>query len=697
MKQLVGIRLPFAFSLKLSLVVAGWLTGGMVAPLAAQQWNTPEVLALVARGVERRQTAQADSSLQSYRTRAHGFVFFLAQLGETLTEPPRLVKADELQVEVYWQAPGRSKQNILGWRDGTWLPTDINYHRDHLGIVTNDFGDLIRIGEGDEVRDVPHPLSPAGTRQYDFLLRDSLRLDTPQGTLTVYEIGVRPRDFSVPSVVGTIYLEVATAALVRFRFSFTPAAYRDNQLEDISIVLENSLWENRYWLPYRQEIELRRRTTWLDFPARGIIRGRWEIGQYEFNTPLDPSLFAGPAISGLRRPAPEDTTLFAGPLDSAIADVAAPLNAQDMAALRTEVEQIAGTRALGGLASRRLAARSLSDVIKFNRVQGLALGFGATLGSSSSRIQLRPYVAYGTSDERLLGSLAVTLQAGRVRLGLEGFRRIRDISDVPVITPVFNSIAAQEFARDYGDYVLLEGASLSARSTNGRNATTVEVFYERPQSVGVSATPASGEFRPNSPIGGTGDDDLAGVRWTLERASGGIAVTQDLQGTIALEAGRNGSDYYRAVVQGRWLTQALGWEVVSRAYLGWGSAQLPMYRSFVMGGRGTLLGEPFRAFGGRSVALLQTELRFQVPFPAISLGSFASTGRTVVVAPFLAAGWSERSYGELPWRESDGVRPVAGIALEWFMRLLRLEMGIGLRTGDVGVTVEIHRDWWSIL
>jgi hypothetical protein len=647
--------------------------------------------------VERRQTAQADSSLQSYRTLAHGFVFFLAQLGEGLTEPPRLVKADELQVEVYWQAPGRSKQNILGWRDGTWLPTDINYHRDHLGIVTNDFGDLIRIGEGDEVRDVPHPVSPAGMTQYDFLLRDSLRLQTPQGTLTVHEIGVRPKDFQVPSVVGTIYLEVGTAALVRFRFSFTPAAYRDNQLEDISIVLENSLWENRYWLPYRQEVELRRRTTWLDFPARGIIRGRWEIGGYEFNRPIDPSVFTGPAIAGLRRPDPRDTSLFVGSLDSAIANVAAPLNAQDMDALRTEVERIAGTRALGGLASRRLAARSLSDIVKVNRVQGLTLGFGATFGSSTSRLQARPYVAFGTSDERLLGSLALSLHAGRVRLAAEGFRKIRDISDLPVITPIFNSIAAQEFAKDYGDYVLLEGANVSTRLSNGRNTTSFEVFYERPHSVGVSATPASGRFRPNPPLGGPQVDDIGGYRITFERASGGVAVTRDLQGSISLEAGKNAFNYWRAVAQGRWLTQVLGRELVSRAYLGWGSSHLPIYRSFVMGGRGTLLGEPFRAYGGRSIALLQTEMRFEAPFPAIPLGSFATTGRTIVVAPFLAAGWTERPYASLPWRESDGVRPVAGIALEWFMRLIRVEAGIGLRTGDVGVTVEVHRDWWSIL
>ena len=130
--------------------------------LSAQAWNSAEALALIRRGIERRQVAQADPALQSYHTRAHGFVLFLAQVGKGLGGPPRLVKADELNVEVYWQAPNRSKQVILEWRDGRFLPTDINYHRDHLGIVTNNFGDLIRIGEGDEVKDAVHPLSPAG-------------------------------------------------------------------------------------------------------------------------------------------------------------------------------------------------------------------------------------------------------------------------------------------------------------------------------------------------------------------------------------------------------------------------------------------------------------------------------------------------------------------------------------------------------
>ena len=125
----------------------------------------------------------------------------------------------------------------------------------------------------------------------------------------VREVQVRPRSFARPLVVGTLYLDVATAQLVRFRFSFTPPAYLDSQLEDISIVLENSLFEERYWLPYRQEIEIRRRATWLDFPARGIIRGRWEIEGYDLNVPLPADLFQGPAIAGLAHPAPADSTL----------------------------------------------------------------------------------------------------------------------------------------------------------------------------------------------------------------------------------------------------------------------------------------------------------------------------------------------------------------------------------------------------
>jgi hypothetical protein len=660
----------------------------------AQSWSSADALSLVRRAVDRREEAQADSSLASYHSKAHGFVFFLAQVGEGLAGPPRLVKADELDVEVYWQAPNRSKQVILGWRDGRFLPTDINYHRDHLGIVTNNFGDVIRIGEGDEVRDVIHPLSPAGLEAYEFAIGDSLAILSAQGRTVVREVQVRPRSFQLPLVVGTLFLDVETAQLVRFRFSFTPAAYLDRQLEDISIVLENALYDHRYWLPYRQEVEIRRRSTWLDFPARGIIRGRWEIDGYDLNISIPPRVFAGAPIGGLVKPLPDDST-WAEPLGESIAGVAEPLNVQDMDALRVEVERIAGSHMLGGLSPTRLAAGSVSDLVHVNRVQGLAFGAGAVLGFGASRAQLRPSIGIGTSDGRVTGGLSLALGKGVTRVALEASRRIRDLSDVPVIAPVVNSLMSQESGNDHGDYVLLNSAGLGVRRRlSGRTSLNLGVSVEESQSVAVSTSPANGQYRANPPLG-TGTHQVA--RLDLERASGGIAVRRDLQGRLSLEAGEGASDYLRATAEGRWVVSLGASELLSRAYLGVGTDGLPPHRSFVMGGRGTLLGEPFRAYGGRTAVLVHVEWRYEVPLPAVPLGSFASTGSRMTLAPFLSAGYADRPLPNLPWVRTEGVRPVAGVALEWFMRLIRVEAGIGLRDGRFGLTVDVNRDWWGLL
>ena len=674
------------------------LVAAPVTAVAAQQWNTPAALELVGRGVARRLAAQADSSLASYRTRAHGFVLFLAQVGqEGLNEAPHLVKGDELDVEVYWKAPNRSKQVILGWRDGSFLPNETNYHRDHLGIVTNNFGNVIRIGEGDEVRDAVHPLSPAGLTLYDYAIQDSLSIRNGTRQVTVRAVAVRPRSFGRPLVVGTLYLDATTAELVRFRFSFTPAAYIDRDLEDISITLENGLYEQRYWLPYRQEVEIRRRVSWLDLPARGIIRGRWEIGDYDLNADLPDAMFAGPAIDGLRRAVNGDSA-WKGSLLAAIDSIAQPVERQDMAALRLEVERIAGAHVLSGLPSRRLATNSVSDLVHVNRVQGLAFGGGATFGVSRRRLELRPSFGIGTSDWRVTGGLAVRMGSGPVQLSLGAGRTIGDFSDIAVVSPVINSLGAQEFGDDYGDYVLVDRVRGEARTRlDARTTLGFEAAAERSRSLEVAATPATGTFRPNPPLG-AGTYRIGRIR--LERSGAGFAARTSLGGVLSLEGGDRvspGPGYLRAVLQGE-LGVAIGTTSLrAQLYAGAGTDSLPAYRSFVLGGRGTLPGEPYRAYGGTRMALGRLEWRVDVPAPAIALGSYASTGHTLTLAPFVAAGWASRPPPGMPWAGTDGIRPVAGLAAEFFMRIIRVEAGVGLRGGGFGLSVDVNRDWWGIL
>jgi hypothetical protein len=161
---------------------------GLARPASAQSWNDPRTLALVQTATQRRVAQLADTGLTDYQATAHGYVTFLAQLGEGFLTPPKVIKADELVDEVYWHAPNLSKQRIVGRRDTLLLPTDIRYHMDHLGIVENNFPDIIRIGDGDEVADVPHPLSPIGLREYDFALSDSFSIGAGAQRIHVYEV-----------------------------------------------------------------------------------------------------------------------------------------------------------------------------------------------------------------------------------------------------------------------------------------------------------------------------------------------------------------------------------------------------------------------------------------------------------------------------------------------------------------------------
>ncbi len=662
----------------------------------AQSWDAPAARDLVRRAVERRAATFDDSALTDWSARAHGFVFFLGQIGEGLAEPPRLIKADQLELEVYWRAPNESKQRIIGWRDRRDLPTDINYHRDHLGIVMNNFPDQIRLGEGDEVRDVPHPVSAGGTERYEYAVVDSLTIRLPDRELRVYEVRFRPLDFRMPGIVGSAFLEVGTADLVRMSFSFTRAAYRDDQLEDITVSVENSLWAGRWWLPLRQEIEIRRRATWLDFPARGIIRGRFEIDGYRFNQGLDPAVFRGPAEIVAAPQAVRDSFAWDEPLDAAIRDVARPAQLHDFDAVRAQAVAMAMGHALTGLRQTQIAGSTVSDFVHANRVEGVAFGLGITLRSADEARELRLRGGAATATWLPTGSASLSWRHGRTTVQLSGARVVRDLGDVVVVSRVVNTLSAQEAGRDFGDYYLGAGGGLSVtRAAGGRSRVRLEALWERVDSLTVRARWARGAYARANPGVDAGEWAVARLSWRRQTPS--FAARRDLSGRFELEGGLGPADYGRVFGEVRWQLPAGGSLVVVRAAGGAASKGVPRHRAFVLGGRGTLLGEPFRSLGGRAMGLVSTEWRIPVPIPEIGLGSFAGTGRRMTLAPNVAVGWTG---GPVPgfFAQPDGrVDVTLGLGLGWFHDLLRLDAGWGIRSRRIGFSVDVSRDFWDIL
>jgi hypothetical protein len=667
------------------------------ARAAAQTWDTPLVDSLVARAIRRRSVSLADSGLRDFTARAHGFVFFLGQFGEGLTEPPRLVKADQLELAVYWKAPNLAKQIIIGWRDKMELPTDIHYHRDHLGIAINNFPDRIRIGEGDEVRDVPHPLAPKAMAIYQYALRDSLTIQLPGRAIRVYEVLVRPRSFRAPRLVGSIFLDVDQGELVRMSFEFTRAAYLDPELEDITVSIENGLYEGRYWLPYRQEISIRRRGTWLDFPVRGIIQGRWEIDSYHINEGIDPAVFRTPGPEIVPAPAAvRDTFPWRDSIGAEIRDIARTPTLRDFAAVRAQVEAVALDHAINGLKRAQLGGSAISDFAHFDRVEGLALGLGATVRGTNDATVLRLRGGTATATTLVTGGAALSVRRGGWTWRLAGAREVRDLGDVQVISGVVNSLSAQETGVDYGDYYLATGGHGGVTVALGARTTLeADAGWERIGSLATHARWARGAFSRPNPSVGSGGWTVARLR--VRRLAPALAMVSGLSGRLDLEGGSGRGAYLRAYGDLRWqVPVGSGW-LVARSSAGVATRDLPAHRAFLLGGRGTLLGEPYRAYAGRAAWWGSLEWRLPVTIPQLPLGSFAGTGRTLTLIPFAAAGWVGEPSTLPVGAPSPGVRPVVGLGLQWFHDLLRLDVGYGLDSGRLGAAVDVSRDFWAIL
>jgi hypothetical protein len=657
---------------------------------AGRGWNHPDVLALIGRAIARRSSLQADTGLEDFKARAHGFVFFLGQLGEQLTDPPQLIKADQLVLEVYWKTPGMSKQRIVGWRDRLDLPTDIQYHRDHLGIVMGGFGDRIELGEGTEVRGVPHPLSPMGPALYDYALTDSLTLELPGRRVKVYEVTVRPRDFHAPRVAGRLYLDVDYGELVRFNFEFTPSAYLDRTLESITVVLDNALWEGRFWLPRIQEIEIRRRSDVLDLPARGIIRGRWEIGDYQFNLGLEDELFRGPEIVAAPKQEREKF-LWPDVIDDAIAAELA-VEGVDLEQVRAAVSRIMERRVSPRLRPLQPGVPSISEIVRVNRVEGMAAGAGVTL--RQGLLEVKGRFSYGMADHRPKGGVRLSWRGEGWFASLLASREVRDAGDERPIAPLVNSLLSQEAGIDHGDYFLLDRIEGSIRRQGAGGSTVgLALGIERAGNLAVLASPVRGSYRYNPPLG---SDRYVVMRLEVIRQKGAIGGSR-----LFLEAegaAGPGPDYLR--LKGSWsatLRPGVG-EIALGGSGAWGSPGLPAHRVFLWGGRGAAQCDlVWRRCGGRYGVSADAEWRLRAVFPALQLSPVVTTGRQIVVAPFVRAAWFDGTAGGAPWLGTGGVLTLGGVAMEWLHRLLRIELGVELREGAVGVILDINRALWPIL
>ncbi|MFN8570656.1 MAG: hypothetical protein U0132_01290 [Gemmatimonadaceae bacterium] len=678
---------------------------GVLAPSGVAQgqtagWNDARTTALVQRATELRQRQLADTGLANYTAMAHGYLTFLAQVGEGFPDPPKVVKADELALEVYWRAPNYSKQWIVGRRDTLLLPTDINYHRDHLGIVQNNFANIIRLGDGDEVRDVPHPMSATGLATYDYRIADSLSFQLPGRSIDVYEIKVRPKDDRVAAAVGAVYVSREDAQIVRMTFSFTRAALLDKYLEDVSIVLDNALQEARFWLPRRQEIEIRRTGTWMDFPARGIIRGRWEIGSYQVNGALPPEVNApGPEIV-LAPPARRRGFEWKGRLlDSLPPDVRAATDV-DVVRIQAEARDLVRAGALARAQSTSISAHRVSDMVRITRAEGLALGAGV---KQRLRHGLSFDVAgrFGLSDHEPKGSTSLTWERPRLSWQLAVVRDYADARDFPEASSLVNSLAAQEFGTDYTEPYDTRAVRLSVGGGARALRWGVGVERRRVRPVEVVMVPEHGHFAPTIPVQTADETRLfSTLNWPSMAFMGGSV----LRGTVTASGSSIaplGTDV--DVTVGRISAEIVVEKEFTRSKLllrsaggaVWGTDSVPANQLLYAGGPVSAPGYGASRFAAKRLFSGRAEWQFGVPAPSLSLGRWGRVPGSATLAPYVSVLVAQ---GGAPFRRGvSGAYPSVGLGVLPFFGLVRLDISRSLREPKWGFSVDVTRDFWRIL
>lgn len=651
-------------------------------------WNSPRALELAHRAVMAR-GHYADTVLRNFQARAEGHVYFLAELrGER-----QLVRADQVAVEILWQAPDRALQTIVGRRHDKRLPSRVRYHIDHLVVVLDNYGDRIRIGEGEEVRDVLHPAAPGALRHYDYRLADSLEIRVRDRITRLYRLQVRPSEATAPGLVGSVFVDRRTGSIARLRGTFTAASYVDPQLDYVTVDLRSALWEGRWWLPAEQEVELRREVRWLDFPVGGIIRTEMRIREYRLNEEVPYALAEGERVAALppgqlERYDDWELGLYAG--------VRRPeeRGEPELDRLKAEARELVGARALLAAAPMRPHLSDASGALRARRAEGLRLGVGGRFridGLTAASVQ----VGWPFARERPQAEVGLTRQIGLAELELRLVSdRPRDVGPFPAAAGTVSTLGMALDGEDWVDPYFEAGGELRAVAPVLGGTGTFFLQALRQRSAWLAAGPLlGGSARPVRPVDhGT----LTGTGLRLERGLG-EALAARWRLDAATEAGLAGpGDFgygrFLATLEADGERPGASWGWSGRLAAGFGTGELPAQRLFLLGGRGTLPGHSFRGWGGDRIVLADLQLSREVFPPWLRARIQGAAGGSWLEGPGAAAA------GRLEVQESRTLRASTGAGVGLFYDLLRLDAFRGLGAGGGWeVIVSVNPRFWGIL
>ncbi len=604
------------------------------------------------------------------------------------------MRVDQVVVDLYQDSEGRRRQDIRGLRKKLLLPIrEFRYYIDRLTAVQNGFGDLIEIGEGLDVRDVPHPLGTAGELHYHYRIADSVTI-RPQGftePIRVLEVEVRPRREHLPAFVGSVFVDAASGALVSLRFSFTPASYVDPRVDRVTVRLEHLRVEGDYWLPYRQVVEVRREMPEFDLPVGSVIRATLRVADYEFDPDLPPWRFRGPPVTSVAYGAADSTIFEVGLMERMAEEGLSPVSLER---IEDEARQTARQQLVSGLPRVRFYTDRFSSLLRANRAEGLRVGLGASY-SPRPALKLDGRAGFATASRTAGATVRSRWTTGRAAATttLELYaRQLRDTGPRPGASSAVNTLSTLFRNLDYTDPHFATGVRLALERRLGESAS-LEIGGAIEEHAGAAEAWSAG-WGPDAllrPLRAPEEGVYARARGALVRQWGGLG-RWSAEAMVAGTAGRwegGGNGSLTARVEGRTASEDLArrGRVSVEAGAAWG--RTPPQLLYLLGGRGTLPGHAYRAWGGSRFVLARGEGDFQIVPGRVTGRVLGGAGAVGGASASLREGWGVGG--------SPGVQGYVGAGIALFHDLLRLDGAWGVPGGTLEVVFSVDPRLWPYL
>jgi hypothetical protein len=615
--------------------------------------------------------AQIPERLRAYRARVESEMS-IAIIDSGGRE--RTAQVEQIASDVRFRTPDRYNQRVVGYRSqsvaptfslmsifGGWTTPTLYGNRLQLGVSSATSAN--RVINENSANLAIHPLAVNRSFYYTYEGGDTIvtLFSTTGRRIPLVRVRVTPRPDATGDAIlffGDMYLDADWKQIVRMRGRMVElkdgkvTIKSGSKIPGVSgasfVELVNVEVNGEYWLPAYQRTELQARIA-LFGEFRSIVRVVSRFNDIRAND----STWDGPeAPPGVRH----HLTFASAGAQQRFNDWRQPIGSASTDAYFAEFDDLAPEAwSTSGGATVRFNPRSLGEVFRFNRIEGIFTGIAAEheFRDAAPGLSVRASLGYAWAEQVPRGMFGIQRRLGRTTSGVRLERALPHTNDFQPPLTYGATLSALMGSADDFDYLDRRTATAYVMRTYGprqRSLFRIEAGVgsdnrvEQNVSKGLYVAKGQG-FRPNRGIR-EGDYVRSAVSMEINPQVSGLFVDRGVGLTV---------QYERADGDLRW--QRLELHTAARREVG-------PFQVYARGDAGTLLGSPvpqalfelggdlglsaydYKEFAGDRAALVRTVVGYTFPFlrAPIRLPSLLILpGLAPGVAAGIQGGWTEIS------------------------------------------------------